>query len=202
MVLKPYDREALKQAFDSAQPFRHIVVEDFLDPSFALEVAGAFPSFEEARAQGFGFNFVNERNKVQISDSSKFPGPVARLNDALASPDFLRDLEYITGIHDLEADPQLAGGGMHLTGPHGRLDVHVDFNFCNEAQTHRRLNILVYLNPDWDAAWGGAVELWDKNVKQCHHSVDPLLNRMVLFETSPISFHGVTPLTCDGFYFL
>lgn len=195
-VLKPYDRDALKHAFDSAQPFRHLVMEEFLDPDFAREVAAAYPSFEEAEAQGFGFDFVNERRKVQISDASKFPEPVARLHEALASREFLEDLEHITGIPNLLADAALAGGGMHLTGPHGRLDVHVDFNYSEEAATHRRLNILVYLNPDWDPQWGGAVELWDPDVKVCHQSVDPLLNRMVLFETSHISFHGVTPLTC------
>lgn len=196
MVLQPYDRDELKRQFDSAEPFRHIVVQSFLDPDFAREVAAAYPSFEEAEAQGFGFDFVNERRKVQVSDAGKFPAPVARLHEALASPEFLADLEYITGIPGLLADPGLAGGGMHLTGPHGRLDVHVDFNFSEEAQTHRRLNILVYLNENWDTNWGGAVELWDREVKTCHRSVDPILNRMVLFETSPISFHGVTPLRC------
>ncbi|MFT5443948.1 MAG: Rps23 Pro-64 3,4-dihydroxylase Tpa1-like proline 4-hydroxylase [Myxococcota bacterium] len=196
MALKPYDRDALKQAFNSAEPFRHIAIEQFLEPDFAQEVAAAYPSFAEAEAQGFGFNFVNERKKIQVSDSTKFPEPVARLHNVLQSPKFLADLEYITGMPTLVNDPALAGGGMHLTGPHGRLDVHVDFNYSEDTQAHRRLNILVYLNPEWEEEWGGAVELWDRDVTKCHHSFLPKQNRMVLFETSQISFHGVTPLTC------
>lgn len=196
MVILPYDRDALKAEFDAAQPFRHIVVDPFLDPQLAREAAAAFPSFEEARAMGFGFDFVNERRKIQISDASKFPEPVARIHRALASPEWLADLEHITGIPNLAADESLAGGGMHVTGPHGRLDVHVDFNFVEERQWHRRLNVLVYLNADWDEGWGGAVELWDRKVKTCHRTVYPLLNRCVLFETSEISFHGVQPLGC------
>lgn len=195
MVLLPYDREALQREFRAAVPFPHLVIESFLEPAFAAEVAAAFPSFEAARAQGFEFNAVNERLKIQISDASKFPAPIARLNAALASPEFLADLEYITGIRGLEADAALGGGGMHMTGPHGRLDVHVDFNYVDGRDLHRRLNILVYLNPGWDPGWGGAVELWDRRVTKCHRSVSPLLNRCVLFETSAISFHGVEPVT-------
>ena len=194
MVLKPYDRDALKREFDAGVPFRHLVIESFLEPGFAAEVAAAFPSFEEAQALGFEFDFVNERRKIQISDASKFPGPIARLHEALAAPEFLADLEYITGIEGLEADPRLGGAGMHMTGPHGLLDVHVDFNYVEERDLHRRLNILVYLNPDWDPSWGGAIELWDEKVKRCHRRVAPLLGRCLLFETSRISFHGVEPL--------
>jgi hypothetical protein len=197
-VIQPYDRDALKAEFDAARPFRHIVVESFLDPAFAREAAAAFPSFEEAGAMGFGFDFVNERRKIQISDASKFPAPIARLNAALSSPEWLKDLEYITGIPNLLDDAELAGGGMHVTGPHGRLDVHVDFNFVEGRNVHRRLNVLVYLNADWDESWGGAVELWDPKVRQCHRTVYPKLNRCVLFETSEISFHGVQPLTCPA----
>ena len=40
------------------------------------------------------------------------------------------------------------------------------------------------------SAWGGAVELWDPKIKQCHRTVYPVLNRCVLFETSEISWHG------------
>ena len=194
-MLNPYDRDALRATFDAAEPVRHLVLDDFLEPAFAVEAAAAFPSFEQARELGFEFDFVNERRKIQISDATTFPDPIARLSERLASPEFLADLEYVTGIPKLLPDPSLAGGGMHMTGPHGRLDVHVDFNFVEEHQWHRRLNILVYLNPDWDPSWGGALELWDERVKTCHRTVAPVAGRCVLFETSERSFHGVTPLT-------
>ncbi len=193
-MFRPYDREALKREFDAGVPFRHLVIESFLEPEFAEKVAASFPTFEEAAAQGFEFDFVNERKKIQICDSSKFPEPIARLDAALASPKFLADLEYISGITGLEADPSLGGGGIHMTGPHGRLDVHVDFNYVADRGLHRRLNFLLYLNPGWDPKWGGEVELWDAKVKRCYKTVSPLLNRCVIFETSEISFHGVRPV--------
>ena len=192
--IRPLDRERLKGQFESKAPYPHFIIDEFLEPEFALEAAGAFPTFEQAQEQGFEFNFVRERRKIQISDSHNFPTPITRLNDALASDKFLSDLEFITGISGLLPDPGLSGGGMHVTGSGGRLDVHVDFNFNEDMKVHRRLNILIYLNPTWDPKWGGQIELWDKDVRTCHQRVDPSLNRCVLFETSQTSFHGVRPV--------
>jgi Rps23 Pro-64 3,4-dihydroxylase Tpa1-like proline 4-hydroxylase len=201
-MINPFDRDALRQQFQSARPFPFIVIDNFLAPEAAAEIARSYPSFEQARAQGFAFNMVNEQRKIQVIDSAKFPDPVLRLNEAISSPQFLGDLEFITGIPRLLADKTLAGGGMHLTGSGGRLDVHVDFNILGEQlgehRLFRRLNILLYLNPSWQEAWGGHIELWDKDVKTCHARCVPALNRCLIFETSEISYHGVTPITAPA----
>ena len=182
-------------AFVAAAPFPHVIIDDFLDAATCRAVAAEYPTFEQARALGFAFNAVNERKKIQITDSARFPPAVKALSDFLASPAFLADLSALTGIPNLLADPQLFGGGMHMTGPHGRLDVHVDFN-RGEGELYRRLNLLLYLNPEWDEAWGGQIELWDPPVQHCAVSLSPVLGRCLIFETSQISFHGVAPLTC------
>lgn len=195
-VIQPIDRDALREQFQTAQPFPSFSIDGFLDPEFAMSVAKTYPTYACARTMGQEFSAVNERLKVQITDSAKFPAPVKTLSDALASPEFLADLEYITGIPNLLADPELAGGGMHLSGPGGRLDVHVDFNYLADRALHRRLNILVYLNPQWEDGWGGYVELWDRSVSHCVQAFKPVFNRCVVFQTSQISFHGVTPVTC------
>jgi hypothetical protein len=85
---------------------------------------------------------------------------------------------------------------MHQTAAHGRLDVHIDFNRLPHNGWHRRLNLLLYLNETWQPGWGGMLELWDRDVKHCVKTFLPALGRCILFETSDISFHGVTALTC------
>ena len=194
-TIKPYDREALRQQWRSAQPFPFFKIDGFLDEAFANEVTHAMPSFADAQRLGFTFKSVNEKLKLQVTDWTRFPPPVLALHKALASQEFLDDLVYITGIPKLLADDKLDGGGMHQTGPGGRLDVHVDFNILEDRGWHRRLNILVYFNPIWQEDWGGRIELWDKDVKKCWHSFVPILNRCVVFETSDTSYHGVTPLS-------
>ena len=195
-VLNPLDVEALATRFQNAKPFPSICIDNFLDEDFANEVFASFPTFEQAKEMGRGFDAVNERGKYQITNSSLFPNPIGHLHNVLSSPEFLALIGRVSGIDNLVADPELVGGGIHQTGPRGHLDVHVDFNYIADRRLHRRLNILVFFNKDWQDDWGGKLELWDKDVKVCHQSFAPLFNRCCIFRTSEISFHGVTAVNC------
>jgi Rps23 Pro-64 3,4-dihydroxylase Tpa1-like proline 4-hydroxylase len=195
-MINPIDRDALRDVVRSSKPFPHFCIDNFLDTATADRVHDAFPTFEEAEKLGWQFNAVNEKRKIQITDASKFAPPVAELNRALASPEFLDLMSYVFEIPNLLPDEQLAGGGIHQTGPRGHLDVHVDFNYIEDRGFHRRLNILIYFNKDWQPEWGGHIELWDKEVKVCPVSLAPVFNRCVVFETNEISYHGVTAVKC------
>lgn len=192
MVIRPLDIETLSQQFAAAQPFPHICIDGFLESDFAIEAANSYPTFEDAAKVGRGFSAVNEHLKIQVTEYEHFPDPVKTLADALKSPEFMRQLEQVTGIKNLVWDDTFAGGGMHQTASSGLLDVHVDFNKLADRQMFRRLNLLLYLNPQWEEQWGGLVELWDKDVKVRHHAFMPIINRAVIFATSEFSFHGVT----------
>jgi 2OG-Fe(II) oxygenase superfamily len=195
-TISPFDRDAVRTQYRSAEPFPFFRIDGFLEPTFLEEVVAAYPTYDEARRQGREFSAVNERLKVQVTDRDKFPDPVKQLADVLSGREFLAELEYITGIPALLSDPALRGGGMHLTNSSGRLDVHIDFNFQTDDQVFRRLNILLYLNPVWEESWGGKIEFWDKDVTHCAQSFSPIMNRCVVFETSESSYHGVTPISC------
>jgi hypothetical protein len=195
-LISPIDRDVLRQQVREAKPFPFFCIDGFLEKEFAHRVLAAFPSYDEAMKIGKMFSAVNEKGKVQLTDASKFAEPVAQLNAALAEQEFLDLLSYVMDIPTLLADDQLIGGGIHETGPRGHLDVHVDFNYVQERELHRRLNILIYFNKGWREEWGGNIELWDKDVKHCIHSFSPIFNRCVVFETNEISYHGVSAVQC------
>ena len=109
---------------------------------------------------------------------------IAQLNGGA----FLNFLENLTGITGLVSDPHLRGGGLHEIRRGGTLGVHADFNLHPRLKLYRRLNLLIYLNKDWNEAWGGALELWDG--QRCVRAISPLFNRAVLFDTSNFSYHG------------
>lgn len=197
-VIVPVDCEYLRARARAAQPFPHILIDNFLDTDFAHEVLRSWPSYADAARIGKEFRSLNERNKVQVTDSRFFPPPLQTLNEALASPTFLNTVSSIFEISDLLPDSELIGGGLHQTGPRGRLDVHVDFNYIEDRMLHRRLNILIYLNDEWLPEWGGALELWNRDVSQRVQLFEPIFNRCVIFETSEISYHGVTEVTCPS----
>jgi Rps23 Pro-64 3,4-dihydroxylase Tpa1-like proline 4-hydroxylase len=197
-VVREIDRDLLREQARTAKPFPYVVMDDFLDTGFAQEILRSWPSFDDAARMGKEFRSINERNKVQVTDSDQFPKPLRELNEVLASPAFIDTVSTIFGIPDLLPDAELVGGGLHQTGPRGRLDVHVDFNYIEARKLHRRLNILIYFNDGWLPEWGGQLELWNRDVSQCAHSLDPFFNRCVIFETSEISYHGVREVTCPA----
>ena len=195
-VIREIDCDLRREQARTATPFPHILIDDFLDADFAREVLRSWPSYEDAAKIGKEFRTINERKKVQVTDSAQFPPPLSELNEALASPTFIETVSSIFGIPNLLPDAELDGGGLHQTGPRGRLDVHVDFNYIEARKLHRRLNILIYFNDGWLPEWGGQLELWNRDVSKRIHSFDPIFNRCVIFETSEISYHGVTEVTC------
>lgn len=180
------------------QPFPHFCIDDLLEADFANEIYHAFPTYQEAVHQGQEFKAINEKYKIQITDSRKFPKPILALHQLLASREFIAKVEAMMGIPNLLADPDLMGGGIHETNSGGHLDVHVDFNYIPEKKLHRRVNILIYFNQDWKEEYGGYLDIWDKEVEKRHGYFAPQFNRACGFATSEHSWHGVTPLTCPS----
>ena len=61
----------------------------------------------------------------------------------------------------------------------------------------RRLNILLYLNRDWDENWGGDLQLFDRDMSGPVIRVFPHFNTCVIFTTTSFSYHGhPDPITC------
>nr|MDX1627013.1 2OG-Fe(II) oxygenase [Wenzhouxiangellaceae bacterium] len=147
--------DELRRRFDSALPFRHLVLDSFFEPDFAERLIEAFPSFDERLA-------MNENGEVGAKCvHQRLPdlGPPWReLDDIVRSPDFLEWLGAVTGIPGLRYDPDYFGGGTHENRHGQELDPHVDFNRHPTTGLHRRLNLIVYLNREWDDAWGGAID--------------------------------------------
>ena len=102
----------------------------------------------------------------------------------------VRVLEGLTSIQGLIPDPYFTGGGFHETTRGGKLGIHADFRINDQLHLQRRLNMIIYLNENWNEAWGGALELWDRKMQAKQIEVVPLINRCVIFNTDADSYHG------------
>jgi hypothetical protein len=187
--------DSLRAAFQDAKPFRHVCIDGFFEEDFADKLLAEFPAFDRrlARAEGgeLGGKAVNTRI-ANISPSYQ------ELYRGLSSQAFLDFVSQLSGIPDLLLDPAMFGGGTHENLNGQELDPHVDFNYDESEQLHRRLNLIVYLNKDWQPEWGGGLEIHSNPRRPDENRVnvyDPIFNRAVMFETNEYSWHGFSRIS-------
>lgn len=179
---------ALSTSYQDAQPFPHVVMDEFLPEPTAQAVLDEFPGPEGIE---WGSSYADgQQLKLACEDETQMGAATRRLIAYLNSGVFLRFLEGLTGIDGLVPDPYLKGGGLHQIRPGGFLKVHADFNWYARLKLDRRLNLLLYLNREWQEEYGGHLELWDGEMSQCQRRISPEFNRCVVFSTTDRSFHG------------
>jgi hypothetical protein len=189
----PYDKwlaraDDLSREYASAQPFPAIVMDDFLTAEAAETALTHFPGLE----QPGWINYIrpNER-KFGMRDPSTIPTPLQHILSELTSPRFVELVAAITRIPGLQVDDSYEGAGLHSCDRGGFLNIHSDFNIHPHRPTwRRRLNLLIYLNPDWQEPWGGHLEFWDPGMKRCARRIEPIFNRAALFQTDETTLHG------------
>lgn len=185
--------DALSQRFQLGAPFPHVVMDEFFAQDFVETLTTEFPAFEQGNHVGDNGQPGGKSTVETIRDLGL---AYRQLDETIQSPAFLKFLSQITGIEGLLYDPWYLGGGTHENHTGMSLDPHVDFNYHPSERWHRRLNLLVYLNPGWDEQWGGCFELFaDPHASpRPDVSIAPIFNRCVIFETSERSWHGFSAI--------
>jgi Rps23 Pro-64 3,4-dihydroxylase Tpa1-like proline 4-hydroxylase len=184
-----------KLEYQNASPFPHTVIDHFLNLEFVRTIANEFPV---RNAQGAWLDFsgkdargkVVQANKYHISTEDKLGPMTQRLLYELKSERMLKILETLTGIENLIPDALNLGGGIHMNCNGALLKVHADFNRHSVWHLDRRLNLLLYLNENWQDSYGGHLELWDPEMRACVSKISPIAGRCVIFSTSKTSYHG------------
>lgn len=188
---------AWSEDYARAQPFPHIVLDRLFDEGLLRRVGAEIPSPLEPNSLFTADVQHLQERKFAWRDVPSLGPESTRLIAFLSGKPFLDFLTALTGIRGLLPDPHMWGAGFHQIVAGGKLAVHADFNLHPVTQLYRRLNLLLYLNEGWDTAWGGDLELWDAEMNACVRRVEPLFNRMVVFSTTEVSFHGhPEPMTC------
>jgi hypothetical protein len=175
--------------FARREPFRHVVIDDFFGADFAAQLLAEFPPFERGNARNENGELGNKSTVEVIREL----GPAyAALDDLVRSPELLELVGRITGIRDLLYDPWYFGGGTHENRTGQDLDAHVDFNRHPVENWHRRLNLIVYFNREWNDVWGGSLELHSdpRSPEDRVTLITPTYNRCVIFETTETSWHS------------
>lgn len=188
----------LHSTYTSAKPFPYIIFDDFMplsDASFCRKEMEKYnqwghdpTEYSKAAQKNKFFTPWNEENLEDIK--TQMPLTWKYLN-YYNSREFVKKLENLTGIKNLIPDNSFAGGGVHRIDSGGKLSIHTDYaKHPNQNNLYRRINLLIYLNDNWEDSWGGSLQLWKNDMSECVHEIQPVMNRAVIFNTTSKSLHG------------
>ena len=177
-----------------AEPFPHIVLDNFLPDDVARLAIEHFPRQSLASDRTFEMGYAGLHKRQILPEECD--APARQLFHFFNSQPMLEFLEGLTTIQGLLPDPYFVGGGYHEIARGGKLGIHSDFRVNEQLHLHRRLNVIIYLNERWDPSYGGFLELWSRDMAAKRREVEPVFNRCVIFNTDATSYHGhPDPLT-------
>lgn len=169
-------------------PFKHVIIEDFLEEKAFERLFAQYPPKPTKE-------FWSYSNPIEVKYAlDKFDLMGDELKNwfySLSHPILIKKFADLFNIENLEFDPYLHGGGIHMSPKHGRLNMHLDYEKHPHSEKQRRLNIIYYVNKEWNKDWNGDCQLWDKEMKECIVKCYPKRNRAIVFETIEQSWHGL-----------
>lgn len=202
-MLTQHDKQFWSQSsqdFLSAEPFNHLVIDDFFEEEVALKCASEFPEYDSDAWTAHWLNAIE--NKKALNHWDKFPQTTYQVFSFLMSNAWTKCLSALLKIDDIVPDVGLHGGGLHAHTKGGNLNVHLDYSLHPKLSLQRKLNLIVYMAPDWQSSWGGGLELWSHDPetnkpKSLVKTVENKFNRAIIFDTTQNSWHGLpNKLTC------
>lgn len=187
--------KTLQKKYADNDPFPNIFIDHFLTDKCLKSICDDFPQVSDSIWTHY--IHYNER-KHGLTKWEHFPKSVQDLITEMGQTPFIHWLENLTGIQNLFADPDLEGSGLHQTLTGGFLNIHADFTVHPKHNNwQRRVNVLIFLNENWDNKWGGILEFWDETMQQCKKQISPVSNRVAIFSTGKKTYHGYpNPITC------
>ena len=172
-------------------PFKHLVIDDFFDVALAKTCLREFPRLNDSIWEQANDADIEVKYRTKWNSEFDIPEGIVDAVRLLNSAPLLKAVAERFAIPKLIPDPYFSGGGLNVTATGGLLDVHVDGNYHDATGLNRRMNAIVYLNPNWQPGWGGEFGLYDATGRVCLKEVAPLFNRLVIFDSHDKSFHGL-----------
>ena len=174
-----------------SEPYKHLVIDNALRPDLADQCLAGFPSVKDATWEYANDDDIEIKYRTTWKSEFDIPDAIVDAVRILNSSLFLTAMADRIEIPKLVPDPYFTGGGLNMMMKGGLLDVHVDGNYHDATGLNRRLNAILFLNPEWQPAWGGEFGVYDTQGKDCLKRVAPLHNRLVIFDSHDFSFHGL-----------
>lgn len=193
------DIDQIKLSFnDPKKPFRYTTIDNFFSKESCDRFSKSYPDSNDNRWYRFRDTFhgednVFEKGMMGISNIEQLPSIGLEIINELNSDEFLDVLKKITDLNLIQDAHNKIGqwAGMRAMLPGGYQSIHSDARKHPHLGIEKRITLVGYLNKDWAPDHKGYTEIWDNKMTKCMDKVAPLFNRVLLFENTDKSYHGV-----------
>ena len=169
------------------------VIDDLLPKDLAREIYDRFPATDQMMLK----RSIKE-HKLVAAQMDRCDPLLEESVYAFQDPRVVARVGEITGLKALEPDTELYAGGISLMARGGYLRPHLDNSHDGKQARYRVLNLLYYVTPGWQEAYGGSLQLWDEGPLTTPRTIPSLFNRLVLMVTNRASWHSVNEIRHDG----
>ena len=188
-----YDPAALAVSHSVGLPVPYTIIDDFLPDELFKTLSFEVDFLQESDWTVFTNGTSLRKECRNFTSTPRIQSMVYSFQGST----FLKWIEQVTGIDKLVADPHYRGGGITRVSRGNILGLHNDFNWNEQIRLTRRANIILYMNAEWDASWGGDLEFWDFDRTECLVKIEPRPNRLAIWNYDERLIHGHPhPLAC------
>ena len=180
--------ESYNKTYITGEPYPHVVIDDLFEPEVLDRIVNEFPSSGNRDWKTWDTKHELKSTSQGINGLSTFTQLFCLW---LSSSEVINEVKKITGLDNIYADPMYHGAGLHEMHRDGWLEIHSDYTKHFHLPMVRRLNLIIYLNRDWDEAWRGELALQDYKDSSKQISYAPHFNRTIIFPTTEQTLHGV-----------
>lgn len=178
-------------------PYKIWIIDNFLTSEVLSKIKQEWlptesPLWHKGHRYIDGKENILEQGMRSISKLENIPSYTAKILEYIHTEDFTKILSNIIGVSGLIPDKSFRWSGPRVMVPGSFQAIHSDARKNPETGLRKELTCLVYLNnnytPEIDK---GQFEVWNDNMTQCIHKIEPQNNRLVIFHNTDKSYHGV-----------
>jgi len=184
-------QESINNSTFHEEPYKHAVIDNFFPNNFSKGLLDSFPDIKSPSWERTNDTDIEVKLRTKWTSEFDIPDGIVDCVRIMNSSLFLNAMSEVFGIKKLMPDPYFSGGGLNVTVSGGLLDVHVDGNYHDASGLNRRINAILYLNPNWQEGWGGEFGIYDSTGDKLIKKIAPVFNRLVIFDTNDFSYHGL-----------
>ncbi len=176
-MIKDLKQKMNKKEFESSLPFKHIVIDNFLDTEFAVKL------ISELKKQKFDFKETDLFAFYQTKDLFKTSNPV------------IKEFIQVLSNELRESISNMTNKKINKIDVFGSIYKDTNYLICHDDMLENRaFAYILYLN-DYSQEDGGRLRLYHcENNKPLviAKEIMPKFNKLVVFEVSSKSFHDVS----------